>query len=79
LQELLERLEENHDNCAEALTKKDAVDTDSAATVSPDPPNVLQAMIQLRQAKSRANQREHALMMMLVMLMKSSQKLIIGT
>jgi hypothetical protein len=54
LQELLERLEENHDNCAEALTKKDAVDADSAATVSPDPPNVLQAMMQLRQAKSRA-------------------------
>jgi hypothetical protein len=54
LQELLKRLEENHGNCAEALTKKAAADADSVVTVSPDPPNVLQAMMQLRQAKSRA-------------------------
>ena len=54
LQELLKRLEENHGNCADALTKKAAADADSAATVSPDAPNVLQAMMQLRQAKSRA-------------------------
>ncbi len=54
LKELLKRLEENHGNCAEALTKKAAADADSAATVSPDTPNVLQAMMQLRQTKSRA-------------------------
>ena len=34
--------------------KKAADDADSSATVSPDLPNVLQAMMQLRQAKSRA-------------------------
>jgi hypothetical protein len=54
LQELLKRLQENHGNCAEALKKKAAADTDSVATVSPDTPNMLQAMMQLRQDKSRA-------------------------
>ncbi len=54
MQELLKRLEENHDNCAEALTEKTAADAASAVTVSPDTSNVLQAMMQLRQAKSRA-------------------------
>ena len=38
LQELLKRLEENHGNCAEALTKKAAADAASASTVSPDTP-----------------------------------------
>jgi hypothetical protein len=54
LQELLKRLEENHDNCAEDLTEKASSDNDSAVTVSPDTPNVLQAMMQFRQAKCRA-------------------------
>ena len=54
LQELRKRLQQNHGNCAEALTKKAAADAASAATVSPDTPNVLQAMMQLEQAKSRA-------------------------
>ena len=34
---------------------------------------------QIHQNEEHLNQTEHALMMMLVMLMKSSQKLIIGT
>jgi hypothetical protein len=54
LQELIKRLEENHGNCAEAVAKKAAADAASAATVDPDAPNVLQAMMQLQQAKSRA-------------------------
>ena len=54
LQELIRRLEENHGNCAEALAKKAAADAASAATVDPDAPNVLQAMMQLEQAKTRA-------------------------
>jgi hypothetical protein len=54
LQELLKRLQDRHVQCAEAVAKKGAADAASAATVSPDPPNVLQAMMQLRQAKSRA-------------------------
>jgi hypothetical protein len=53
LQELRKRLQQNHGNCAEALTKKAAADAASAATVSLDTPNVLQAMMQLEQAKSR--------------------------
>ena len=54
LQELLKRLQDRHVDCAEAVAKKAAADAASAATVSPDTPNVLQAMMQLRQAKSRA-------------------------
>ncbi len=54
LQELLRRLQDRHVDCAEALAKKAASDAASAATVSPDTPNVLQAMMQLQQAKSRA-------------------------
>ncbi len=54
LQELRKRLQQNHGNCAEALPKKAAADAALAATVSPDTPNVLQAMMQLEQAKSRA-------------------------
>jgi hypothetical protein len=49
LQELLKRLQDRHVDFAEA-----AADAALAATVSPDTPNVLQAMMQLRQAKSRA-------------------------
>jgi hypothetical protein len=40
--------------CDLAVAKKAAADAASADTVSPDTPNVLQAMMQLRQAKSRA-------------------------
>ncbi len=54
MQELRKRLEEHHGNCSQALTEKDAADTASAATVSPDAPNVLQAMMQLEEAKTRA-------------------------
>ncbi len=54
LQELLKRLQDRHVDCGEAVAKKDAADAASAATVSPDTPNVLQAMMQLEQAKSRA-------------------------
>ncbi len=54
LKELLRRLQDRHVDCAEAVAKKAAADTASAVTVSPDTPNVLQAMIQLKEAKSRA-------------------------
>ena len=54
LKELLKRLQDRHVECAEALTKTVATDAQAAAAVSPDAPNVLQAMMQLRQAKSRA-------------------------
>ena len=54
MQELPKRLQDRHVDCAEAVAKKAAADAASAATVSPDTPNVLQAMMQLRQAKSRA-------------------------
>jgi hypothetical protein len=54
LQELRKRLQQNHGNCAEVLTKKAVDDAASAATLSPNTPNVLQAMMQLEQAKSRA-------------------------
>jgi hypothetical protein len=54
LQELLKRLQDRHGNCAEVLTKKDSADAASGATVNPDTPNVLQAMMQLEQAKTRA-------------------------
>ena len=54
MQELLKRLQDRHGECAQAVAKKDAADAASAATVSPDTPNVLQAMMQLEQAKSRA-------------------------
>ena len=52
MQELRKRLEEHHGNCAQALTEKDAADTASAVTVSPDAPNVLQTMMQLEEAKT---------------------------
>jgi hypothetical protein len=44
LQELLKRLQDRHVDCAEAVAKKAAADAASAATVSQDIPNVLQAM-----------------------------------
>jgi hypothetical protein len=54
LQELLKRLQDRHVQCAEAVAKKGAADAASVAAVSPDAPNVLQAMMQLEQAKTRA-------------------------
>jgi hypothetical protein len=54
LQELLKRLQDRHVDCAEAVAKKAAAHASSAATVDPDAPNVLQAMMQLQQTKSRA-------------------------
>jgi hypothetical protein len=53
LQELLKQLQDRHVDCAEAVAKK-AADAASAATVNPDTPNVLQAMMKLEQAKARA-------------------------
>jgi predicted ribosome quality control (RQC) complex YloA/Tae2 family protein len=50
---VLKRLLDRHVECAQAVAKKAADDT-STATVSPDTPNVLQSMIQLRQDKSRS-------------------------
>ena len=41
LQELLKRLQDRHVDCAEAVVKKAAADAVSAATVSPDTPNVM--------------------------------------
>ncbi len=54
LQELRKRLEEHHVGCAEAVAKKAAADAVSAATVNPDTPNVLDAMVQLEQVRTRA-------------------------
>jgi len=54
LQELLKRLQDRHVDCAEAVAKKAAADAVSAATVNPDAPNVLQAMMKLEQANARA-------------------------
>jgi hypothetical protein len=54
LQELLKRLQDRHVNCAEALAKKAAADTDSASTLNQDAPNVLQAMMKLEKANVRA-------------------------
>jgi hypothetical protein len=54
LQELLKRLQDRHVDCAEALTKKAASDAQVAATVSPDTPSVMQAMMLFQQAKKRA-------------------------
>ncbi len=51
---MIKRLQDRHVNCAEAVAKKAAVDAVSDDTVDPDAPNVLQAMMQLQQAKSRA-------------------------
>jgi hypothetical protein len=41
LQELLKRLQDRHVDCAEVVAKKATSDAVSAATVSPDTPNVL--------------------------------------
>jgi hypothetical protein len=54
LQELRKRLQDRHGfRCAEAVAKKATVDAVSAVTVNPDAPNVLDAMVQLEQARTR--------------------------
>ncbi len=57
LQELLKRLQDRHVDCAEAVAKKAAADAASAATVDPDAPNVLLAMLLLQQAKKKRTSR----------------------
>ncbi len=54
MQEMLKRLQDRHVDCVEAVAKKAATDVASAATVDPDVPNVLQAMMKLEQAKTSA-------------------------
>jgi hypothetical protein len=54
LQELLKRLQDRHVDCAEAVAKKGGADSASTATVDPDAPNVLQAMMLFQQAKKNA-------------------------
>ena len=57
MQELLKRLQDRHVDCAEAVAKKAIGDISSVATVSPDTPNVLQAMMQLGHVSTRAEAR----------------------
>jgi hypothetical protein len=45
LQELLKRLQDRHVEYAQTVTKEAFADSASAATVNPDTPNVLQAMM----------------------------------
>ena len=52
MQDLLKRLKEKHGKCAEALTKKAAVDAQAAVVAHT--PNVMQAMMLLQQARFRA-------------------------
>ena len=54
LQGLRSRLEEYHDGCAEDFVKNPSADATSAATTSPDTPNVLKEMMKLEQDKTRA-------------------------
>jgi hypothetical protein len=54
LKELIKRLQDRHVECAQAVAKKAAADAQVEAAVSPDTPNVLQEMMQLEQAKTRA-------------------------
>ena len=54
LQELLKRLQDRHVECGQAVANETAADAVSASTVTPDAQNVLQAMMQLEQAKTRA-------------------------
>jgi hypothetical protein len=60
LQELLKRLQDRHVDCAEDLAEKAAADAVSTVIVNPDAPNVLEAMVQLEQARTRA--KEHCWM-----------------
>ncbi len=45
LEELLKRLQDRHVDYVESVPKKAAADADSADTVDPDAPNVLQTMM----------------------------------
>jgi hypothetical protein len=54
LEELLKRLQDRHVECVEAVAQKASTDVDSTATETPDAQNVLQTMMQLDQAKTRA-------------------------
>jgi hypothetical protein len=54
VEELLKRLQDRHVDYAETVAKKAATDAASAATVDPDAPNVLQAMMLFQQAKNCA-------------------------
>jgi hypothetical protein len=54
LHELLKRLQDRHGECAQAVAEKDTADAASAATVRPETPNMLQTIMHLEQAKSRA-------------------------
>ena len=54
MKELLKRLQDCHVEFSQALAKKAAADAQVDAVVSPDAPNVLQAMMQLEQTKNRA-------------------------
>ena len=55
LKELWNRLQDRRDfRWVQTVVKKAAADADSATTVSPNTPNVLQTMVQLEQVKTRA-------------------------
>jgi hypothetical protein len=54
LQERLKRLQDRHVDCAEAVAKKAAADAASAATVNPDTPNVMQAMMKFEKVNARS-------------------------
>jgi hypothetical protein len=83
LQELLKRLQDRHVECAQSVTKKTAADEEGQSSRK----NCKQgcsgggALLkkQWKNWNGNCNQREHALMMMLVMLMICSQNLIIVT
>ena len=54
LQEFLKRLQDRHVECAQTVAKKATADAQAAAAVSPDAPNVLQALMHLEQDNTRA-------------------------
>ena len=51
---LLKRLQDRHVECAQAVAKRATADATSVATVSPGTPNVLQTIMELQKAKTRA-------------------------
>ncbi len=75
LQELIKRLEENHGNCAEAHVR--AKTTNKVALEAEKEKDAAEKAVE--ELKRQLQPREHALMMMLVMLMICSQNLIIVT
>jgi hypothetical protein len=54
LQELEKRLQDRHVECVQAVAKKAVADAQAYATVNPDTPNVLKAMMKLDQAKDHS-------------------------